>query len=70
MNQPNNIPITCTITQAQQDAIERLTSRGWKPDLTTMHKLLCEEAIGLKCNAVTTGSVIWFVIEPDGYTHS
>jgi hypothetical protein len=62
--------ITVTITQAQQDAIDGLTSKGWTPDTTTMHHLLCEKAIGIKCNAATTGAVIWFCIETDGYTHS
>lgn len=57
------------LTPEQQVSLDRLTSKGWVPDLTTLHYLPAEKAVAVKAVA-SLGSVIWFVIEPDGYTHS
>lgn len=57
------------LTAAQHEALLSLPSKGWTPDLSTLSPLLGEQAISVLCRA-ELGSEIWFVIEPDGHTHS
>ena len=57
------------LSQAQMDALDRLKTIGWTLDLDTMMNLPAEKAIDIKCTG-QSGMVIYFVIEPDGYTHS
>jgi len=60
-----NIPLT----EQQRKSLEALPSKGWTPQMDTIMKLPCEEAIAVLALAGPNHS-IYFVIEPDGYTHS
>jgi hypothetical protein len=57
------------LSQAQMDALDRLKAIGWTLDLSTMQNLPCELAISICCKG-QSGMLMYFVIEPDGYTHS
>jgi hypothetical protein len=57
------------LTAAQHEALLLLPSKGWEPDNSTLGFLLGEQAVSVLCRA-QLGSEMWFVIEPDGYTHS
>lgn len=57
------------LTPHQENALASLPSKGWIPQMETITKLPCEEAIAVLALAGPHHS-IYFVIEPDGYTHS
>ena len=60
-----------TLTIEQEQALKMLPIKGWQPDLNTLAHLIGEKAVSVYATAGTqTACGIWFVIEPDGYTHS
>jgi hypothetical protein len=57
-----------TLTIEQEQALKMLPIKGWTPNLDTLSHLIGEKAVSVYATAGTQN--IWFVIEPDGYTHS
>lgn len=57
------------LTEEQQKSLDGLPAKGWVPQLDTVSYLPCEKAIAVLALAGPHHS-IYFVIEPDGYTHS
>lgn len=65
------IPPHIKLTVEQVEAIEKMNQRGWLPQLNTLTKLPCEDAVSiLAVGSVNRRAVIYFVIEPDGYAHT
>jgi hypothetical protein len=69
MNPPKTIQ-TFTLTRDQLIGLSKLQSRGWTLDFQNLQHLPAERAIAIRVTGQLTGAEMYFVIEPDGYTHS
>jgi hypothetical protein len=57
------------LTVEQFTALPKLLERGWQIDYSSLHKLPAEQCVMVRCTS-PNGGVMYFGIEPDGYTHS
>lgn len=69
---PNETAPLFNLSLKQINSLLRLQANGWELDLTTLSKLPgnSEYAIVIAVSGKETGARMFFVIEPDGYTHS
>jgi hypothetical protein len=58
------------MTLAQFETVfNKLPQRGWKPDLSTLHRLPADTCVGVTCSA-DSGAKMFFGIETNGYAHT